>query len=330
MRGLGENSQSLLKHALQSTLLCRARSWSEHASLQSTLLCTARCFAEHAPLQSTLLCTLLCRARSWSEHAPGQSTLLVRARSCAQHASLQSTLLCRARFFAQHAPAHAPGQSTLLVRARSRAQHAPVQSTLLCTQSTLPCTARSCSGQSTLLVRVLCRARSWSEHASLHAPVHSTLLCRARFFAEHASLQHAALQSTLQTCFRAVKGDGGRVSFRGAFKRVMPLERFRGGLPGEDVYHRAGAAWSRQSWATSAPRWTGSCQAVHWTKRATRVARKGGQWSDHFERAAGACNARPHETGTARRGRGETVGENARQYRDVQNISALGQHHKQC
>ena len=27
-----------------------------------------------------------------------------------------------------------------------------------------------------------------------------------------------------------------------------------------------------------------------------RVARKGGQWSDHFERAAGAYNARPHET----------------------------------
>ena len=29
---------------------------------------------------------------------------------------------------------------------------------------------------------------------------------------------------------------------------------------------------------------------------ATRVARKGGQWGDHFERAAGAYNARPHET----------------------------------
>ena len=29
---------------------------------------------------------------------------------------------------------------------------------------------------------------------------------------------------------------------------------------------------------------------------ATRVARKGGQWSDHFEPAAGAYNARPHET----------------------------------
>ena len=54
-------------------------------------------------------------------------------------------------------------------------------------------------------------------------------------------------------------------------------------------------------------------EAVHRTKRpedrnaiavvdrgiqtlATRVARKGGQWSDHFERAAGAYNARPHET----------------------------------
>ena len=29
---------------------------------------------------------------------------------------------------------------------------------------------------------------------------------------------------------------------------------------------------------------------------ATRVARKGGQWSDHFKRAAGAYNVRPHET----------------------------------
>ena len=29
---------------------------------------------------------------------------------------------------------------------------------------------------------------------------------------------------------------------------------------------------------------------------ATRVARKGGQWGGHFERAAGAYNARPHET----------------------------------
>ena len=29
---------------------------------------------------------------------------------------------------------------------------------------------------------------------------------------------------------------------------------------------------------------------------ATRVARKGGQWSDYCERAAGAYNARPHET----------------------------------
>ena len=29
---------------------------------------------------------------------------------------------------------------------------------------------------------------------------------------------------------------------------------------------------------------------------ATRVARKGGQWSDHFEWAAGTYNARSHET----------------------------------
>ena len=32
------------------------------------------------------------------------------------------------------------------------------------------------------------------------------------------------------------------------------------------------------------------------TLKNTRVARKGGQWSDHFERAAGTYNARPHET----------------------------------
>ena len=29
---------------------------------------------------------------------------------------------------------------------------------------------------------------------------------------------------------------------------------------------------------------------------ATRVARKGGQWSDHFQQTALAHNARPHET----------------------------------
>ena len=29
---------------------------------------------------------------------------------------------------------------------------------------------------------------------------------------------------------------------------------------------------------------------------ATRVARKGGQWSDHFQQTASAYNARPHET----------------------------------
>ena len=38
---------------------------------------------------------------------------------------------------------------------------------------------------------------------------------------------------------------------------------------------------------------------------ATRVARKGGQWSDHFERAAGAYNARPQRRA---RGRGEAAG----------------------
>ena len=43
-------------------------------------------------------------------------------------------------------------------------------------------------------------------------------------------------------------------------------------------------------------------EAVHRTKRPEDrnaiavVARKGGQWSDHFERAAGAYNARPHKT----------------------------------
>ena len=40
---------------------------------------------------------------------------------------------------------------------------------------------------------------------------------------------------------------------------------------------------------------------------ATRVARKGGQWSDHFERAAGAYNARRDGARRAR-GRGEAAG----------------------
>ena len=41
---------------------------------------------------------------------------------------------------------------------------------------------------------------------------------------------------------------------------------------------------------------------------ATRVARKGGQWSDHFERAAGAYNARPRDGARRARGRGEAAG----------------------
>ena len=80
--------------------------------------------------------------------------------------------------------------------------------------------------------------------------------------------------------------------------------------------------------ATSSPRWTGELpEAVHRTKRpedrnaiavvdrgiqtlkkdlATRVAHKGGQWSNRFERAAGAFNARPHKT--VHGGRGEAAG----------------------
>ena len=41
---------------------------------------------------------------------------------------------------------------------------------------------------------------------------------------------------------------------------------------------------------------------------ATRVACKGGQWSDHFERAAGAYNARPRDGARRARGRGEAAG----------------------
>ena len=149
---------------MQSTLLCRARSFAEHAPLQSTLLCRALSSAQHASLQSTLLC----RARSFAEHASLQSTLLCRARSFAEHSPLQSTLLCAARFFAEHAPV----QSTLLCRARSCAEHASLQSTLLCT-------ARFFAEHASLQSTLLCRARSFAERA----PLQSTLLCRAHFFA---------------------------------------------------------------------------------------------------------------------------------------------------
>ena len=74
-----------LPACLLACLLACSRFFAEHASLQSTLLCRARSFAEH------------------SEHAPLQSTLLCRALSFAEHASLQSTLLCRARS-AEHSP----------------------------------------------------------------------------------------------------------------------------------------------------------------------------------------------------------------------------------
>ena len=44
---------------------------------------------------------------------------------------------------------------------------------------------------------------------------------------------------------------------------------------------------------------------------ATRVARKGGQWSDHFEQT---CNVRPHETARRARGRGEADNANKFQH----------------
>ena len=59
---------------------------------------------------------------------------------------------------------------------------------------------------------------------------------------------------------------------------------------------------------------------------ATRVARKGGQWSDHFERAAGAYNARPHETV---RGAPEDVEKQpATEFRVLQDNADKFQHNK--
>ena len=49
---------------------------------------------------------------------------------------------------------------------------------------------------------------------------------------------------------------------------------------------------------------------------ATRVARRGGQWSDHFKQAASAYNARPHEGGR-RETAGHQVQGAARQRRQV-------------
>ena len=62
--------------------------------------------------------------------------------------------------------------------------------------------------------------------------------------------------------------------------------------PGQQVCHAGEAVHrtKRPKDATPLPWWTGA------SRRSTRVARKGGQWSDHFKRAAGAYNARPHET----------------------------------
>ena len=57
-----------------------------------------------------------------------------------------------------------------------------------------------------------------------------------------------------------------------------------------------------------------------------RVARKGGQWSDHFERAAGAYNARPHETV---RGAPEDVEKQpATEFRVLQDNADKFQHNK--
>ena len=119
--------------------------------------------------------------RVFAEHAP------------LQHASLQ--LLCS--FFA--AFLHAP-VSTLLCRARFFAEHASLQSTLL---STLLCALLCRAFAKCSLCGRARRARSSAEHASLQ----SALLCRAR---SSARARFFAECSPLQTCFRAVKGEGGK------------------------------------------------------------------------------------------------------------------------
>ena len=59
---------------------------------------------------------------------------------------------------------------------------------------------------------------------------------------------------------------------------------------------------------------------------ATRVARRGGQWSDHFKQAASAYNARPHETV---HGAPEDVEKQpATEFRVLQNNADRFQHNK--
>ena len=87
---------------------------------------------------------------------------------------------------------------------------------------------------------------------------------------------------------RRAGADGGRRELRG---HDGPGQRVRHAGPGAACGSRAKRPEDRNAIAVVD-------RGIQTLKKdlATRVARKGGQWSDHFERAAGAYNARPHET----------------------------------
>ena len=91
-------------------------------------------------------------------------------------------------------------------------------------------------------------------------------------------LQSKSAEAVGQATKRATRGRGAQL--RGHDR------------PGQRVCHAGPGA----AHGGGAPHQAARGPQRHGRGVATRVARRGGQWSDHFEQAAGAYNARPHET----------------------------------
>ena len=94
------------------------------------------------------------------------------------------------------------------------------------------------------------------------------------------TLQNKNAETVGRATKRATGADGGRQELRG-HDRPVPAE----------AVHRTKRPEDRNATAVVD-------RGIQTLKKdlATRVARKGGQWSDHFEQTASAYNARPHET----------------------------------
>ena len=122
---------------------------------------------------------------------------------------------------------------------------------------------------------------------------------------------------TQAMAFKALKADVGHVRWAS----LLPRARTTGCRPTSSTSARTRGGRRSTAWWS----WTSSPGRLLWSLYRTRtpkrsagppVARRGGQWSDHFKQAASAYNARPHEGGR-RETAGHRVQGAARQRRQV-------------